>query len=844
MLRRFLLALITALIVARPLVLGEDPGLLNRLSSAWSLVLTLLWLIAGIGWAVWRAWSGQTRWRGSAVEVGLLGAAALMWVSAAVAAHYKHPALLIASEWLVLLCAFCLVRQLARTSGDDRGLLAALLASAVSISAFALYQYTVEFPELRRTYGTSLEALLNAMAAENVVANPELLQRRLMDDNVFGTYSHPNSLAGYLALLFPVAIGWTLKANGQKENGKPHHFYHLLLTFSLAAAGTLLVGMALWLTHSRGAILGSVLVGLAVFAVYGRRFLAAYRRPFLIGLAVVAVCTLFLFRTDWAARGIQKFWESSVKRTDYWIATWSMICDHPWLGVGPGNFGRLYPSYMLPRAFEQVKDPHNFLLELWATGGVFVVITLLITLAIFFRRTWPVLRSPWSALESENARAPSAERVVDPGRRFALSAPCSALYAGGPWTRWEFYLGGMVGLVLGFVLRAVDQSPDEILLEGVFSACRSILWFAAFALFYSIPWSGTSRPVVLTAGVAALLFNLLFSGGIAQPSVAQPLWIMAALALNSLSGPIPNASPGASWLARILPLPVLGGIGLAYFLLLFYPAVSCSHALSTARHHYAAWHAKVLPVWREIMESDTCFIASVFASCAAGPVHPLPMLSVKPDDLAKLRLRVPMLSLKPDELPKLRWQASLAAGQHLQHYILDPLERAVAADPANASAWLELAEWYGELCKVLPEPGPIIGKALACAEQAHLLDPDNKDPYLFKHSLHLQIGRRFRRRERDEYGQASVAMRAAVERDPTNARLRYQLAETLFSADLPVDGRRHARIAQELDEQATRPERQLTSSQREQIRTWLRAAEPRGERGGNSFRNGFTAKRV
>src|SRR5438874_6188910 len=118
-----------------------------------------------------------------------------------------------------------------------------------------------------------------------------------------------------------------------------------------------------------------------------------------------------------------------------------MIRDHPWLGVGPGNFGRLYPSYMLPRAFEQVKDPHNFLLEMWATGGLFALLALLITLGMFFRRAAPVLRSPWPASESESAGGRSAERAVDPGWRSALRASRSA------WTGWEFYVGGMVGLV-------------------------------------------------------------------------------------------------------------------------------------------------------------------------------------------------------------------------------------------------------------------------------------------------------------------------------------------------------------------------------------------------------------
>jgi hypothetical protein len=801
-----LLALVTTLIVARPLVLGEDPGLLNRLSSAWSLVLSLLWFVAAIGWAAWRAWSRQT-WRGSGVEAGLLGVAGLMWLSSGVAAHYQHPALLIASEWLVLVCAFCLVRQLARTPNADRGLLAALVASAVSISAFALYQYTVEFPAIRQAYGGNMEALLEAMAAENVVANPELLQHRLLDENVFGTYSHPNSLAGYLALLLPVAIGWTLQAKGKSKNSLP-------IAFCLAAACSLLVGLALWLTHSRGAILGSTLVGLAVLAVYRRQSLTARKALLLTVLAAGALTALFLLPTEYLAHGIRKFWESSAKRTDYWIATWSMIRDHPWLGVGPGNFGRLYVGYMLPRAFEQVKDPHNFLLEMWATGGLFALLGLLITVGIFFRRAWPVLRSPWSASESESTRSPGAERLAGAG----LS---SARDAGGPWMGWEFYVGGMVGLVLGFVLRALNQSPDEVLLEGAFSACRSLVWFAAFALFYSILWSGPSLPIALTAGVAALLFNLLFSGGIALPSVAQPLWIMVALTLNSLGGPLPNETRGPGLLWRILPLPISAGIGLAYFLMLIYPAVTCGDALTQARRSYADWHAKVLPAWRGTMEGDERFIAAVFAFGAVGPLHPLPILSVKPEDLPKLRLVVPMLSQRPGETARLRLQTGLAAGYHLKSNILDPLERAVTSDPENASAWLELAEWYGELCKILPSPDPIVGKALACADRSARLDPDNKDPFLFEHSLHMQLARRFGQHESAEYGQAAVAMHAAVERDPTNARLRFQLAETLFPAGLSVDGRRHAQIAQELDAQSTRPERQLTPSQRERIRMWL-----------------------
>ena len=647
MLRRLLLALITALIVARPLVLGEDPGLLDRLSNPWSLLLSLLWFLAAVGWAIWRAWSGQTTWRGSGVEAGLFSVAALMWLSAGSAAHYKHPAILIASEWLVLLCAFCLVRQLARTPEDDRGLLAAFLASAVSISAFALYQYTVEFPQIRRAYGTNLNALLEAMAAENVVANPQLLQHRLFEDNVFATYSHPNSFAGYLALLLPLAIAWTCFS----RRG----------SFFLAAAATLLVGLALWLTHSRGAILGSLVVGVVVLAAYGRRFLAAHKTVCLTVLALLAITAVFVSRTQLAAGGMAKFWQSSAKRDDYWIATWSMIHDHPWLGVGPGNFGRLYPRYMLPRAFEKIKDPHNFILEMWATAGLFTLIALVITLGMLFRQVWTLGWGRWSINMREPARTPEPS----------------------PWTRWEFYLGGMLGLVLGFVLRAMNQLPDEIVLEGAYSFCRSIVWFAAFAIFYSIPWWGPSRTVALLAGIAALLLNLLVSGGIGMPSVAQPFWIMAALSLNSLAPPTRRAERPMSWLPRMLPVPLLSGLALAYFLLIFCPAVGCGDALVQARRYYPDW-------------------------------------------------------------PRVRSSRE----------ILGPLEQAVKADPSNsAHGWNWLNGMPNKRSSARGRPSP---KHSSCAEQARLLDPENKDSYLFKGRLYVFLAERFPQRERAVYGHAAA----------------------------------------------------------------------------------------
>src|SRR5262245_8698783 len=160
LLRRYLLGLLTALIVARPFILGEDPGIVAALTDTSNLVITLLWIVAAVGWASWRAWSGRGAWYGGVVEAGLLATVVLVFTGAASVARYKHPAQLIGWEWLVLFLALFLVRQLAVTDEDRRGLLTAALATVVVLSGYRLYQSATEKPEARDKSRASLEGQL------------------------------------------------------------------------------------------------------------------------------------------------------------------------------------------------------------------------------------------------------------------------------------------------------------------------------------------------------------------------------------------------------------------------------------------------------------------------------------------------------------------------------------------------------------------------------------------------------------------------------------------------------------------------------------------------------------
>jgi O-antigen ligase len=704
------------------------------------------------------------------VEVGLLILAGLAFVSAGTAAHYKHPALLMAWEWGVNLAVFGLVSRLIQSAREQRALLAAMLASAVSLSAYAVYQYTVELPRDRKLLEDPA-TLRQELARMNVGIDPDdpRLARRVMEDNVFATYSHPNSFAGFLALLLPAAVGWSWTSWRQRGLG----WSAVLIT-----ACTMLLLAALWLTHSRGAILGSFIAGVVVLIISLGPALLRHRAKVLGSLGLVVLGAALVLQSEQGRVGLTKAVRSLGLRTGYWAATWDMILAHPFLGVGPGNFGRHYPRYMLPTASEKVLDPHNFLLELWATMGLPALLVLLATLALLFRAIWK--EGTWDRAQEATGLRASAEarssKLEVQKLKVELPTPASSI-------RWEFYLGGMAGLMLGFLARIYDQTGEGILTEGALAGGRSVVWFAALAVFDLVPWSGRSFRVALATGLLALLLNLLVSGGIGQPSVAQPMWAVAALAAMRFPGHALTEAP-SSWVRRVWPLPVLGGAALAYMILVYFPVTSSQGLMAQARLHYG--ETGDLPGWSNRIAPGL----SEELTRAATAEHKLQLL--------------------------------LAAERYLQANILKPLQEAARADPGAAAPHVELAAWYQELWKLNARSTDPATRALEELRSAERLDPDGKDAYFQEYRLHEALANTNTDKAAAEYGRAATALEALVERDPTEARLRYQLSEVLFKAKDSVKGRAQARQALELDELSTAPERKLTSEERERIEGWLR----------------------
>lgn len=536
--RQTLLGWVTALLVARPLVFGEDPGLLTAPTDISTLILTVLWFLVGVGYAGWCLWTKRRFGAFNVVEWGLLLAVLAIFVSSEQAARYKHPARLIFWEWLAYLVIYALIRRVAVRGAERNLLLGALIASAVSLSAYGIYQGFVEMPRDRERYTSNPEELRKALLERNLFVDADDLfvrnmRHRLLGNDVFGTYAQSGSFAATLVLFVPCLLGaiWL----GLRDTMPRWHISLMVLALLVTLA-------ALWLTHSQAALFGLFLAALLALGWQKREWLLA-RKGVLLGLGVVLIIGgVVIAQSRWQAQEE----EGLVRRElETWKGTAKMMADRPWWGFGPGNFSNAYPRYMLPGATVKARDPHNFLLEIGSMAGVWALLGLVV--ALFF--AW------WRPASERTSEAPDAD---EPATKH-LPPPM-------PNLRWVFYLGGMAGLLVGFALRMADL-PVEMIKDETRSAIgRSLCWFLTFGLLAGVPWTDRLRGSMLLTGAGAMLICLLFISGMNFPSVATLFWASLALA-----APFTVQVKPRNGVSHLFPLPGFGALLLFYLFTVFIP---------------------------------------------------------------------------------------------------------------------------------------------------------------------------------------------------------------------------------------------------------------------------------
>jgi O-antigen ligase len=206
----------------------------------------------------------------------------------------------------------------------------AFVLGAVGVALVGLYQYT--------------------FTADIITAEAGL--RRLKS-----VYGSPNNVGLYLGRAFPLLV--TVALLGRQRWRRLGY-----------AIGGLLVGAAILLSFSKGALLFGVPAALlALGLLAGGRWLWAT----LGALGAATLAAIPLLRTPRFTSLFDLQSGTSFFRLNLWRSTLDMIRDHPLLGVGLDNFLYAYRGrYVRPVAWEEpnLSHPHNVVLDYWSRLGL------------------------------------------------------------------------------------------------------------------------------------------------------------------------------------------------------------------------------------------------------------------------------------------------------------------------------------------------------------------------------------------------------------------------------------------------------------------------------------------
>jgi|GEM_PF-654041 len=538
-----LLGGVAAMLVATPLLPSEatEVGLEAAINALWLLLL--------LGWGLTLLLKQGQTFRFGWTDAALVGLIVWNLLSAAVMGPQGNgrQTLNVAWQWIIYGAIFLLLRQLARTPQQQRALAAVMIALGAALAVHGLYQYFYSGEFMRESYRRDPMKVLqdNAWPLDRATPVKKLIENRIFSKEPLATFALTNSLAGYLAPWLVVVAGLALLAAWTRR--------YRLLAGTVAIA--LLLSACLFLTKSRTALLATAAT-LVLLLLYGPRFgrrldwkipTAIAAAGVLLGLGAVLVGGLDLEVLSEAPLSVRY-------RLEYWRATTAMILDYPLFGCGPGNFQEYYTHYKLPQASETIKDPHNFIFEIWSSAGT---PALLFALAL----AGGFIYDQRSAAKSEpNPQTPDADKnnpaPTDVQRTTAEGAPAEASSGGATksepridsqarWVLGLAALGVLIAIPLGWIggyplepsllpIPLLFGQPVPLALglpTGAFVVWLLRRWIADGELPLSIP----------IIALLCLLINLLAAGAVTFPGVMNTAWVLLTFGLASTQSWTPVA---------------------------------------------------------------------------------------------------------------------------------------------------------------------------------------------------------------------------------------------------------------------------------------------------------------
>jgi len=247
-------------------------------------------------------------------------------------------------------------------------LMKALFFASCILSLYAIYQY---FLGIDQTI-----AYLKRIGYSNEVHMAVLAKKR-----VFATMISPNIFVSYLAMMLFTGLGLSFSYQRIKK--------------TLYLSGVFLIIAALILTKSIGGFIAFLMI-LIFFVVLASRDTGIKRIIFkYVVLSFIFICGLFFYK--FAGGRITQFLDFNnqnnalVQRLYYWKASFSMIKDYPFFGIGWRKFGLLYEAYK-PYPANISHYSHNVFLQIMAETGFLGVAALALLVSNFIKSGLKVIK--------------------------------------------------------------------------------------------------------------------------------------------------------------------------------------------------------------------------------------------------------------------------------------------------------------------------------------------------------------------------------------------------------------------------------------------------------------------
>jgi putative inorganic carbon (HCO3(-)) transporter len=306
----------------------------------------------GVGLLAWLARmviSGKIDFVRTPLNLPILVYLVTQAISVAVSPYKALSLRALGEEWLVLI--FFLMVNNVQQEQKVKKLLIILVSVSTLIGLYAVWQHYTGMDLYR---GASLEQKGNVFLS-------------------LGFFDHHLTFGGYYMLVFLLAFILLL-------DGTRWGIFRILDFLS-----PVVLGFSLLFSYARSAWLG-VMTGIIAFG-----FLKGGRFVFYLILGMILLCLLvyFIEPTSWERVkeiNLSKDRPEST-RIRLWQTSFNMIKDKPILGIGLGNFERLFEKYKVEGYYDITCHPHNDFLNVAVNSGLLGLLAYLWIWIVFLQST-------------------------------------------------------------------------------------------------------------------------------------------------------------------------------------------------------------------------------------------------------------------------------------------------------------------------------------------------------------------------------------------------------------------------------------------------------------------------